>query len=307
MIVAAGLTPAWQQILRFNRLTAGEVNRATEAHWCGSGKVLNVGIALAHLGATCKTISPLGGTAYEPIEREFASLNVPRHWIRTAAPTRVCTTLLDESTGMTTELVENAQPLTPEDLTAYVAAYREEASRAEVVVLTGSLPSGTPMMFYHDLLAVTRGLAVIDARGPELLAALEHEPLVVKPNREELGHTIGRPVKTDDELLAAMRELNRRGAQWVVITQGKDAVWVTTSDSAWRLQPLAIEKVVNPIGCGDCLAAGTAWGLSLGKEPLEAVTLGMAAAAQNAEQLLPSRVDPERALADAAGIKIEHA
>ena len=39
MIVAAGLTPAWQQILRFDALRLGEVNRAVEAHWCASGKV----------------------------------------------------------------------------------------------------------------------------------------------------------------------------------------------------------------------------------------------------------------------------
>ncbi len=48
MIVVAGLSPAWQQILSFDELRWGEVNRARSAHWCASGKVLNVGIALAH-------------------------------------------------------------------------------------------------------------------------------------------------------------------------------------------------------------------------------------------------------------------
>lgn len=30
MIVAAGLTPAWQQIMRFEQFLPGEVNRAAE-------------------------------------------------------------------------------------------------------------------------------------------------------------------------------------------------------------------------------------------------------------------------------------
>ena len=47
MIIAAGLTPAWQQIMRFERLATGQVNRAREVAWCASGKVLNVGLALA--------------------------------------------------------------------------------------------------------------------------------------------------------------------------------------------------------------------------------------------------------------------
>jgi 1-phosphofructokinase family hexose kinase len=305
VILAAGLTPAWQQILRFERLEPGEVNRAAESVWCASGKVLNVGIALAQLGAASKTISPLGGPAKAAIEQEFADLGVPRRWIESSSPTRVCTTLLDEATGTTTELVENAKPLPPAELDALRAAFSEEASQASVVVLTGSLPAGTPSTFYLDLLKTTRALAVVDARGPELLAALECEPLIVKPNREELSRTVGRSLDDDRALLDAMRELNQAGAEWVVVTQGKDAVWATSADEAYRLTPLPVDRVVNPIGCGDCLAAGIAWGLSLGKEPLESVSLGMAAAAQNLSQLLPSRIDPETVKAQSIEIAIE--
>ena len=46
MILAAGLTPAWQQIVEFDGFAVGQVNRARSVHWCASGKVLNVGIAL---------------------------------------------------------------------------------------------------------------------------------------------------------------------------------------------------------------------------------------------------------------------
>ena len=72
MIVAAGLSPAWQQILLFDRFATGAVNGATEAHWCGSGKVLNVGISLSQLGAECRTIALLGGPRERPSNRNFA-------------------------------------------------------------------------------------------------------------------------------------------------------------------------------------------------------------------------------------------
>jgi sugar/nucleoside kinase (ribokinase family) len=51
---------------------------------------------------------------------------------------------------------------------------------------------------------------------------------------------------------------------------------------------------VNPIGCGDCLAAGLAIGLNRGQSLKEAVRLGMAAAADNVTQLQPARLDPQR-------------
>ena len=292
MILAAGLTPAWQQILLLEALRPGEVNRAREVHWCASGNVLNVGIALGHLGATSKTLSLVGGTTGTLVQDEFRSLDLPARWVQCKSPTRGCTTILDTNAGTTTELVENTAPADAAELDAFRVAFRDEASRADAVVLSGSLPAATPGTYYRDLLNCTSARAVLDVRGPELLEALECRPFLVKPNREELGRTVGSTVDTDDALLAAMRDLNRRGAEWVVVTQGRGPVWVTSPAQTFRLLPPAA-RVVNPIGCGDSMAAGIAWGIQQGRTPLDAVRLGMGAAAANLSQLLPARLDPE--------------
>ena len=291
MILSAGLTPAWQQILVFDQVRWGEVNRARETTWCGSGKVLNAGMAVHRLGGPSLTLAPLGGLPLGEIDREFAELGVPRRWIETRAATRVCTTILDRSTGRITELVENGRPLTERELGAFRAAYAEEAARADVVVLIGSLPGGAPLSLYRDLVACTPCPMVLDFRGDGLLSVLDLKPYVVKPNREELGQTFGRSLDDDSELLAAMRELNRRGAQWVVVTQGAKTVWVSSSEHAYRLAPPQIAEVVNPIGCGDCLAAGIAWATRRGDSIVDAVRLGIGAAGDNLRQLLPCRLD----------------
>lgn len=306
MILAAGLTPAWQQIMVFDRFQLGEVNRASQVHWCASGKVLNVGLALHHLGAPSQTLSLLGGRAYQAIDEEFARLGVPRHWVRSATPTRTCTTILegiswsdsapagtDRAGGPTTELVENAAAPTAHELAEFRAAYERIAAAAELVVLTGSLPAGASDTYFADLLRATRGRVILDVRGPELLAALEYRPFLVKPNRDELARTCGHSLDSDAALLAAMRNLLERGAAWVVVTQGKDAVWVCSGGETHCLHPTAV-SVVNPIGCGDCLAAGLAWALHRGCGVVDAVRYGMAAAAENARQLLPARLDPAK-------------
>ncbi len=171
-------------------------------------------------------------------------------------------------------------------------AFVEMAAHANVVVLTGSLPDGVPSSFYADLLDRTRGQAILDVRGPELLAALAHRPLVVKPNREELAKTVGHELHSDADLLSAMHRLNDAGAQWVVVTAGKEAVFVTSADQAFRLIPPRVENVVNPIGCGDAFAAGMAVAIERGAEVIDAVRYGMAAAADRLRVLLPSRLDP---------------
>lgn len=329
MILAAGLSPAWQQTVLLESLKTGEVNRAREAHWCASGKVLNVGLAVAclnrgaahllplavpgdnpavgrthsraespaparHSAATeCQTLALVGGVAGAEIEREFAGLNVPATWIRSASGTRICTTLLDALSGETTEIVENARPLAPGDLESFRAAWHSLAPEADVLVVTGSFPAGVPVDLYAQLLQSAPGRSIVDAQGPSLSAALAARPLVIKPNREELGRTLGRSLISDRDLRLGFQECHARGAQWVVMTQGAGPVWVSSADRVVQLVPPRV-SVVNPIGSGDCLAAGLAWGLAAGWSMVDAVRLGVAAATDNVGRLLPARLEVDR-------------
>jgi 1-phosphofructokinase family hexose kinase len=287
------LTPAWQQILVFDSLTVGTVNRAREVHWCASGKVLNVALALHHLGAPSRVLTVVGGMPGEAIRQDLNRLGLSARLEEISTPTRVCTTLLEGVNRTTTELVENSQPLTSQEEEGFLAVFAEEAARVAIVILTGSLPEGLSKDFYHRLLKTYRGKAILDIRGPELLSALDDRPLLVKPNREELSRTLGRDLRQDADLFEAMRELNRRGAEWVVISDGKNPLYASGPDQLHRIGP-PLRQVVNPIASGDCMAAGLAWALHRGLDPLAALPLGVAAAADNLGQLLPGRLDPRR-------------
>lgn len=313
MILAAGLSPAWQQILVFDRLSLGEVNRAAETYACASGKVINVGLALTSLGARSQTLSVLGGRAGSMIEDELASLGVQSRWIRDPANTRTCTTIIERSTGQITELVENAATIEPGSCDAYLGALQQEAATAAWVILSGSLPliagRSSSRTLYREMLerlpAATR--VILDARGPEMLDSLPLRPFLVKPNREELGLTVGRELSDEASLIAAMQEVNQRGAEWVLVTHGSREVWLSSVSELWRFTPPLI-TVVNAIGCGDCLTAGLTAALAKGEDLSAAVRFGIAAAGENAMQLLPARLDTVRvqALAERVGSERMH-
>jgi len=298
VILAAGLTPAWQQILCFDRFTPGEVNRAERALWCGSGKVLNVGRALATMcqGGTlgeARCLAPLGGAAAAAIRAEFERDGVPLDVFESTVPTRVCTTLLDKS-GETTELVENAAPLPAEELAAYAEHFQKLAAAADYVVFSGSLPMNCPSDYYAQLMHGFTGRVLLDARGPELQATLPLRPWVVKPNRSELAKTAGRELRTDEDLIAAMRLLHEQGAENVVISAGPERVWLLNAEGTWKIRPPKITNVVNPIGSGDTLAAGIAWASARGGNMLSALRFAITAAAANVEELLPARWQANR-------------
>jgi tagatose 6-phosphate kinase len=294
VILTAGLTPALQQILLFDTLTPGEVNRARQVHWGASGKVLNAVRALHHLGAPCKTLTLTGGRTGEAIRRDIADLGIAARWIEGNTPTRICTTLLDRSRRQATELVPNAASAAADELDRFHAAYAEEATAAAVVVLIGSLPVGTPPGYYRDLAMRTPGRVILDARGPELLEALSARPFLVKPNRREL--------RDEAELFDALGEINERGAEWVVVTDGGNPVYARSQQNLYRLQ-LTPTEVVNPIGCGDCMSAGIAQGLLMGWEPLDAIRRGLAVAGNKLGQLFPGFVEREQVEALLANVQ----
>jgi 1-phosphofructokinase family hexose kinase len=299
VILSVGMTPAWQRMYVFDRLASGEVNRAVETHECASGKVLNVVRAASALGEPASCVTFVGGITGEAIVAEFAAANLAARWVRTATPTRVCTTIIERSSGVVTELVENAAAIPPDDWTTVRTAVRKELKRCRVVVLTGSLPAGSPPRFWPELFEGSLGglnpvpPIIADLSGPALLDVLPLRPAVVKPNRHELSTTLQRPLETPDAVVAACRELIGRGARAVVVTDGPRETLLVTADDVVRV---ATPKVtaVNPIGCGDCVAATLAIGILHGRPLVESLSHAAAVAADNATRMLPADVNRER-------------
>src|SRR5690606_34472842 len=194
------------------------------------------------LGGEGHTLCTIGGLSGEAIRGEFAADAVSAAWIETQTSTRVCTTLIDHShtPPQVTELVENALPVTADELAAFEHAWHEQSADADLAVLTGSLPPvddlGRPTALWSRLLAGGPPV-ILDVRGPELLAALPHKPLLVKPNREELAATVDRTLLGDTDVIAAMRELNAAGAQWVLVTDGPRPALLSSSDQLWQVTP----------------------------------------------------------------------
>jgi fructose-1-phosphate kinase PfkB-like protein len=214
-------------------------------------------------------------------------------WIAAAAATRVCTTVLDTARLTATELVPNAAAISAAEQGTFLSAHAEEAPAANVTLLIGSLPEGTPTDFYRQLIKRTAGKVILDARGPELLECLAKSPFLVKPNRQEIALTLGRDLTSDADLFAGMRELNERGAEWVIVTHGGKVAHAASGAGLYRFE-LPAAKVVNPIGCGDCTAAGIAWATDNGQDPLDAIRFGLAAGVDKVSQLLPGTIDRDR-------------
>jgi tagatose 6-phosphate kinase len=307
MILTLGTTPAVQRVMRFGQLTVDAVNRASSVTEAAAGKAINVAKVAAALGQPVLTLGLLGGDRGKTIIANLQQLGVRHEFVAVDPPTRMCVTLVDESAGTTTELVEESSPVEAGDYQKLLELLSAKLQGARVLVLSGTLTPGGPAEFYRDCVAraSAAGVAsIVDAKGEPLLAALSARPTVVKPNLAELSQTLGKPLIRDADIRDAARRLVTGGAGWALVTRGPRPAILCDGESFWTVHIPAV-KAVNPIGSGDAVAAGLAASLSRGVAMPEACRLGIACGAANAMTALAGEVHQSDVQALLPQVRIE--
>ena len=295
MILCIGTTPAAQRVMIFPKLMFNAVNRAVTTLDGPAGKSINVAKVLKAMGEQPVTTGFLGGDRGKYLQAALMEKGIESNFLTVSTPTRQSITVIDESAGTHTELVEESLPVEPADFDKLMAIVQEYIADCQAVVMSGSIVSGGPATFYHDctrLAEAAGALSVVDAHGTALLEALKARPGLVKPNRAELAATIGRQSADEPDAMQAMRELCERGAQRVVVTSGREPVLAFDGKSFWRIIVPQI-KAVNTIGSGDAFTAGMVWRLVRGDDLGEACRWGGAAGAANALTPMPGEVSYE--------------
>lgn len=292
MILVVGLSPAWQRTLLFENFIPGKVNRAEHVGETASGKGVNVARVASILGADVRLLAVGGGHRGQLLEKSLRENGIGARIIRVEAETRICQTLLARNTA--TELVEETGPLRAGEVKDVMRAFAAEVQRADLVVLTGTVPKGCGNDFYARLVDVSerRGTRVlIDAQEAQLRNTLGRRPFLVRVNRDELmvATRVGGDGKSG--VLRALDELMRDGPRWAVISDGAKRAYVRENSGKRVLviKPPRV-KARNAIGSGDAMMAGIAVGLWRGGSVLDAVRLGMACGAANAMTVEPGFV-----------------
>lgn len=127
-------------------------------------------------------------------------------------------------------------------------------------------------------LAAARGLTVtVDAHGD---LGRFRGVTVATPNQDEAAATLGRALRSDDEVCHAGRDLAElMAARGAVITRGSEGMTVVERGGACRHLPAASpSEVRDATGAGDTVSAAVTLALTAGASLLEAAWLGNLAA-----------------------------
>jgi len=285
------------------------------------GKGLNVASFAHTLGAQVLATGILAGHTGRHVQDLLAARGIAGDFVWTAGESRSCHIIHDPEANTLTQIREPGPSVPPGTRAAVVDKVRGLAARAQVVVMSGSLPPGLETAIYRELVAAVRAQdvpVILDAAGPALALGLEAGPTLIKPNLHELadlaarlgiggaagGPLAGPPPARDTHpdpaeaaavrrwAAAAARAVQQRFGVRVAASLGPLGAVVADGPQVYAVVPPPVEAV-NTISCGDALVAGIAVGWTRGQALDEAVRLGVAAATAKALLFETGRVDPD--------------
>ncbi len=286
MIYTVTFNPAIDYVVRLDApLEVGQVNRAKGEDCVLGGKGINVSGVLAQLGHKSVALGFVAGETGAWLERGLAAQGIATDFIRLEqGMTRINVKI---KAGQETEL-NGAGPDIPERAMQQLEEKLDALNENDILILAGSIPQSLAQDTYERLLARLDGKGVrcvVDATRDLLVNVLQYHPFLIKPNNHELGEIVGRELATDEEIIAAARTLQAKGARNVLVSMAGDGALLV--DESGEVHRIGCPKgrVVNSVGAGDSMVAGFVAGWLQSGSYTQALRLGTACGSATAFSL----------------------
>ena len=286
MIYTVTFNPAIDYVVRLDTpLEVGTVNRAKGEDCVLGGKGINVSGVLAQLGCESVALGFVAGETGAWLERGLAAQGLRTDFVHLEnGMTRINVKI---KAGQETEL-NGAGPDIPADAMHRLEEQLDRLTEEDILILAGSIPQSLPQDTYEKLLARLEGhgvRTVVDATRDLLVNVLPYHPFLIKPNNHELGEILGKELTTDEEIIAAARTLQQKGARNVLVSMAGDGALLLDETGTVHRMGCPKGKVVNSVGAGDSMVAGFVAGWQSTGDFLHALRLGTACGSATAFSL----------------------
>ena len=254
MIYTLTPNPAIDYNISCDGLQPNTVTRTRDAVYTPNGKGLNVSFTLDHYGVDTTILGFFAGFSGRYIVEGARELGVDVKPVWTEGITRVNVFL---NAGPDTEynMVNAGAAITAADEDAMFDLI-DRLDDLDCLVISGSLPPNASEGFLRTAIERVRAKGsrfVLDISSPQLAELLELEPLLIKPNDDELRDIFGIEVVAgdDESVSAAMGELHARGAQNVLLTLGGAGAYFSNGEHLWFANRTFDVEVRSTVCAGD--------------------------------------------------------
>lgn len=279
MITTICLNPSFDMTVEVDAFVPYEVNRIRSVRRDVGGKGLNVAIVAHRLGLDVQCLGCMGMEDAESFTQMVAREGMPHHFLPVPGRVRTNTKIVSRDGKGVTELNEPGDPIGEGALRAFIDMARQHVTPEDMIVLTGSLPPGCPPETYRDMIAALGGAhCILDAQGEALIRGAEAHPLLIKPNLQELEHTLGIELRTLRSIRDAAMIFLHKGVEHVMVSMGSmGAMYVSAKNTLYA--PALRVEASSTVGAGDAMIGGILKGMAVERDMAKAFRYGIAAGA----------------------------
>lgn len=283
-VLTITLNPAIDVTIQLNELQIGQVNRQESVEIHAAGKGLNIAQVLKDLGHEVIVSGFLGTMNKQIFDEHFKKVQFQPEFIYIEGETRQNIKIAEYS-GRMTDLNGKGFLVSELDKKNLFQKIEMILPQIDVVAIAGSLPQGFNVDELQQLIKFIQGQGkkvALDTSGKALVAAIECQPWMIKPNTDELVESYQLPAATYSEQKKLFENLAK--IEHVVISMGEDGVnWLHDSHPLHAKAPKVIVK--STVGAGDSLLAGMIHGLINGFSAEETLKTATAIASHAVTQI----------------------
>lgn len=274
MIYTVTLNPSIDYIVHAETIEMGAVNRMSADLKLPGGKGINVSRILNRLEVPAIATGFLGGFTGRFIDDWLEAEGVPTEFTPIEADSRI-------NIKLKAEVETEINGLGPSVSSLEIARLKQSLQSLnanDIVVLAGSVLPCLPQNFYQELIELIKAQDaefVIDTTGENLLNALPHQPLLIKPNKEELGELYHTEITELSEVIHYGKKLLNDGPRFVLISMAGDGALLFTKQGVYQSNVLK-RPLKNSVGAGDSMIAGFVGRWTQTNDPIEAFKWGVA-------------------------------
>ncbi len=287
MIVCVSPNPAIEHTWVIPGFSKGGVFRAQAEVVLPSGKGVNAARAIQTLGGNAHCLGFLAGQTGQRLQELAEQAEIPGTWTWVDGETRTSAAIVDpHDHHRDGTLISAAGPtVTGFDWERLSANVLVRARLAHLICFSGSLPPGTPLAEFSDLIQQLQAQANqvwVDGSGPGLQTAVGARASGIKANGIEVGEVLGFPVESPEQAVRAGERLLEAGVQTAVITLGRaGSVLVAAGQRLLSTAPQV--ACVSSVGSGDAFMGGLLFGIEQQYALKECLRMATAAGTANTQ------------------------
>lgn len=256
------------------------------------GKGINVTRALNCLGSESCATGFLGGQIGRQVLKELNKEKLNHCFVRIQGETRKNTTIHTAS-GVQQRDIQMGPLITRSEMTQFVDVYKKLLTKSSGVVISGRNAYGQNDALYARLIRIAQNEfslpVTLDSSGPAFIQGLKAKPWMIKPNLEEAQEALSRRIKSEKDIIIALKAFYRRGVEIVIISDYLKGAYGFAFDRMIHVQPRQV-KAAHDVGCGDTLVAGFISAFQKTKDFQQSLCTAVAAAAANNMSTTPGLV-----------------